>query len=134
MTVEAAIYALMMASSEISGAADDRIYPLVAPDCVATPYITYQRISGERWNSLAGSVGKAQPRIQIDVWAETYAAAKQLGDAIRRALDGYRGTVGGIRIGALRIESDQDFFENDPVPALYRVSMDFRVTHAEARA
>jgi len=132
---EIAIYTILKDTSAVSSLVGARIYPLKAPPKVTKPFVTYQRISGDRWRSFDGPTGTAQPRIQVDCYATTYAAAKALADAIRQNLDGYAGTVtttsGAVRIGGISLMTDRDLFEDDIDPVLYRVSMDFMVTHGE---
>lgn len=132
---ELAVYTILKDAAAVSALVGSRIYPLKAPAKVVKPYVTYQRISGNRWRSFDGPTGTAQPRIQVDAYATTYAAAKGLADAIRRTLDGYAGSVattsGPVRIGGISLMTDRDLFEDDIDPALYRVSMDFMVTHGE---
>lgn len=132
---EAAILALLKASAAVTAlvgsGSNARIYAMTAPQRVTTPYVTYQRISGERWRTMDGPTGMAQPRIQVDAFATTYAGTKALGTAVRQALDGYRGTIGGVRVGGIAIMTDMDLYESDVDPKLYRVSMDFMVTHDE---
>lgn len=129
--VEKAIHDLLTAATAVAALVSSRVYPLRAPDGVAAPFIVYQRISGVRWRTLSGACGIAQPRIQIDVYAATYAGAKALASAVRVALDGYRGIVAGVRIGGITLETDQDLLEDDIDPVLHRVTMDFMVTHDE---
>lgn len=131
MTAELALYTLLSEDAAVSALAGNRIYPLRAPDRVALPYLTYQRISGARWRSIDGPSGMAQPRIQVDVWADRYDVSKSVAGAVRNALDGWRGTVAGVRVGGIALEGDQDLFEDEVDPPLYRVSLDFIVTHNE---
>ena len=125
MKAELAIYALLQ------GFAGGRVYPLLAPQDGPLPCVVYSRISAERWRSTTGPSGMAQARIQVDVYDIGYAPAKALADNIRSALDGLRGEAGGVRIGGLSLISDRDFMESTPMPALYRVSMDFLMTYEE---
>ncbi len=131
MSVEVALVTLLKNATGVALLAGTRIFPMIAPANVAPPFVTYQRISGARDHALSGPTGFAQPRIQIDAFATTYLGAKALGAEIREALDGYRGTVGAVRIGGISLASDQDMYEGEVDPPLYRVSMDFMVTHGE---
>ena len=132
---EIAVYTLLKNAAAVSTLVGARIYPLAAPQNPTYPLITYQRISGPRWTTMDGPTGMAQPRIQVDAFATTYAGAKALATAIRTTLDGHRGTVtvtgGTVRVGGIRLETDQDLYEADVNPKLYRVQMDFMVTHDE---
>jgi len=78
---------------------------------------------------LQGPSGFAHPRFQVDAWATTYTGAKTLADAIRGALDGYRGTASGTRIGSCLIDSERDIYESEI--KIYRVSQDYIVWHVE---
>ncbi|MFA5546647.1 MAG: DUF3168 domain-containing protein [Sphaerochaetaceae bacterium] len=106
-----------------------RCYPVTLPQSPTYPLILYTKISGDRDHVLQGASGMAHPRFQIDAWAETYTAAKTLADAIREALDGYRGTASGTRIGSCLIDSERDIYESEI--KIYRVSQDYLVWHDE---
>lgn len=129
--VEEALYFLLVHDASLSAFVGNRVYPLVAPNYVETPYIAYKRVSGPRWRSISGPSGVAQPRIQIDVYDLTYAGAKATAKAVRKALDGYRGVIGGIVIGGITVSSDHDMIEDTVSPMLYRVNIDIIVTHQE---
>lgn len=67
--------------------AGSRVYPDVAPDNVARPYITYQQVGGTPVNFLSGVPSKRNGRFQINVWADTRIEAaniiRQVEDAVR---------------------------------------------------
>lgn len=131
MNAELAVYSLLKDAPAIIALVADRIFPLLAPQDVDVPFLVYQRVSGVRWRSLSGPSGMAQPRMQVDAYAMTYSGAKTLATAVRQTLDGFRGVVAGIRVGGIALQSDQDMPEEDVEPKLFRVSMDFMVTHDE---
>jgi hypothetical protein len=109
---ELAVYTLLKDAAGVAALVAGRVYPLQAPQNATAPFIVYQRISSRRVRSVDGPSGLAQPRIQVDAYAATYAGAKALASAIRTALDGYRGTVAGVRVGAIALVSDTDFLED----------------------
>lgn len=102
-----------------------RIFPVTIPQDPIYPLILYTKISGMRDHILQGPSGFAHPRFQIDAFAETYTAAKSLANAIRKALDGYRGTVLDTRIGSCLIDSERDIYESEI--KIYRVSQDYLI-------
>lgn len=112
------LYTLLSGDASVSAVVVARIYPLVLPQDVTLPAITYSRISGGQVNSLGGYSGLEAPRIQVDVWGESYAAARALAALVHTAMDG------ATTFRAL-LESDTDFFEDDT--KIYRVSSDFIV-------
>ena len=106
-----------------------RCYPIAIPQSPTYPLILYTRITGMRDHVLQGPSGAAHPRFQVESWAETYTAAKSLASAIRVALDGYSGTVLGVVIGSILIDSERDVYESEI--KIYRVISDWYIWHKE---
>lgn len=138
MTIETGLRAHLIADATLAALVVDRVYPMPAPQNAGYPFVTWQRISGERVFSLGGPSGLAYPRFQIDVWSDSrenrpaggapYLESRAIADAIRRALDGFNGTLDGIRVSAILLD-ERDLFENEG--GITRVSMDFRIWHEE---
>lgn len=79
-----------------------RIYPDVAPDNTARPYIVYQQIGGAAFNYVEGGVvGLRNARVQISVWADTRIQASQIGDQAESILLGVAGLQPQV-LGAAR--------------------------------
>lgn len=58
----------------LRGLVADRVYPDVAPEAAARPYITYQQIGGVPVNFVEGGVpDKRNARFRVNVWADTRA-------------------------------------------------------------
>ena len=127
-TIEEAIHDILVADSSVK-AITTRCYPSTLPENPTYHLILYAKVTGERINDLSGPSGMAHPRFQIEAWAETYAAAKSLANAIRVCLNGYRGTSGTVRIGSFLIQSERDFFECEV--QRHRIIMDFMIYHDE---
>lgn len=111
MNIETSIYAAL------SGLANGRVYPLVAPEKVTFPCIVYSRISSTPENTLDGGATIDLVRIQVDTYANTYSAAKVLAGSVRSALE-------NSNVKAT-LQTDQDLFEPDL--KVYRVSQDYYV-------
>ena len=81
MTVEGDLYQAM------KGFVGNRVYPDVAPQNPALPFIVYQQVGGTPLNFLSGVPDKRNGRFQINVWGETRiqaaSIARQVEDAIR---------------------------------------------------
>jgi len=58
-----------------------------APALEQPPYATWQIVSGDPFNFLAGAPTNDMIEAQIDVWAPTAPTARATARAIRRALD-----------------------------------------------
>lgn len=109
LTANAGVIALVSSGSPL----DHRIYPLIAPDNAAVPYITYQLIATESHNLLSGAPNTERKVIQINCIADTYAVAKSVSEAVKSALN--------VSVGYLNGEGD-DYF---PQTERHRVRLDF---------
>jgi len=127
-TIEKAIRSILIADTAVK-AITTRCYPGKIPQNPEYPLIVYYKVTGNRDHHLQGPSGLAHPRFQVEAWATTYDAAKALANAIRVALDGYKGTVGAVAIGSILMEAERDTYED--VVSCHRVIMDFFVWHSE---
>jgi hypothetical protein len=116
MTIQEQLFALLANATP----AADRIYPLIAPDSAPPPYLVYQRISANTENILSGSSGLINTRIQLDVYATTYAQAQDIAAAID-------GLMAAWNVQNLSVLS-QDFYEPDA--KLHRASIDYSIWHS----
>jgi hypothetical protein len=103
-----------------------RVYPVIAPQNVAYPCITWQRISRTEVFSLEGPSGYADARVQIDCWAKTYGEARAVANAVRDDLNGWDNE--GQPIADCRLDSARDLYDPAAEPKLYRSSLDFILT------
>jgi len=102
----------------VGSEANYRIYPLVLPQNPGLPAISFQRIANARVNSFDAGGGIDKPQIQIDCWAGTRRAARDLAKEVKRVVEGAT-SFGGWLL------SDAEFYEPEIDPPLYRVSLDF---------
>jgi len=67
--------------------AGGRVFPDVAPEKTATPYITYQAVGGAPVNFQSGDQPDKQPvRMQVNVWSATRIEASELGAQVEQAM------------------------------------------------
>lgn len=133
MTIEAAITKHLTENAGVASLAAGRVYPGHLPQKPTLPAIVMHRISGPREHSHDGSSGLAHPRFQFDVWAGSHVKAKALAEAVRAAMDGFRGTMGGaggVEVSGCFLEDDDDGY--DDALELFVWRMDFIVWHAES--
>jgi len=108
----------------------DRVFPLRAPDTTATfPYITYQRIGGDRDVTHDGNSGLSDSRMQLSCWSNEYLEAKTLALEVTKALNGKQGTLGGIARCASFVENELDLFDEES--KLYSIIVDVKIWHSE---
>lgn len=129
MSIGTWLRALLIADPAVSALVGDRVHALQLPRGGALPALKYQRISGERVRGLSGPHGQAHPRMQIDAYADSHAAAEAVADAVEAALDGYAGPAGAGRIDAASLENVRDLHEDELGTRAYRVVMDFFISH-----
>ncbi len=125
-TAEEALFAYLSGHSGVKGICADRIYPLRMADKAAFPCIVYHLVSNPREISHSGNSGLANPRFQLDCYADDYLKAKQLAQQCVSALHGYKGG----EIQAAFIEDENDLLETDT--RVYRVAVDVKIWHTEA--
>lgn len=122
MTIEEGFVAYVLAQSAITTLIGTRIMPApLRQDCVL-PAISYQFISQRDDVLHDGPQGLPDARIQLDCWADDYAGARALAEAIRTAVHAYRGTMGSVNVQRAKVENIVDGFE--PNTGQQRVIMD----------
>ncbi len=106
MTVESAIFTALKPLAPT--------FPLTAPQGTLPPYLTYQRIAGREWETLANGGGAPRVRMQIDVWSGNFTEAATLAAEVKVALR--------VAVTVGEITDNPDQFEPDT--RLYRASFD----------
>lgn len=107
MSVESAIVALLTADVTLSALVGTRVYPLMAPGDADLPLLVYAEASEVPVWSLARRLSLTAWRVRFDAYAESYASAKAVKDALLDVLDGYAATTGGVTIrGVFRDDSN----------------------------
>ena len=123
--------AYLLADSAIASLIGVRMHPVNLPQNIRYPALSYMQVSNVRERDLCGPAGFAHPRISINSWSETYIGARDLAEAVRVALEGFRGqfTPTGARVGSARLDNELD--GDEPDVGIYRVLQDYIISHAE---
>jgi hypothetical protein len=121
--IEEAIYALLTEGLPLSSGS--RIYPLRAPEGVAAPYIVYFRAGMTPRHRQDGPLDLRRHTIQISVFGSSYGEARSELDTIRTLLDGYQGTIAGVRISLSILTGERLTYESDS--GLFHASADLEV-------
>lgn len=133
MLIEEALYGELSTDSGVAALASTRGYPLVIPQDATLPAWAYQRIYGPRVLTHEGPSGLAKARIQITAIAATYDGAKDLAAAIRAALDGFAGMLGGTGGVAVKYcHVDNEFDGFGQVTGIETVRLDVDFLYVEA--
>lgn len=102
-------------------------FPTVAPKGVEAPFVIYTRVSTPRLRDFNGPTGNAMPTFRVDAYALDFDEARALANAIRIKLDGYRDDD----VEDCALINEQDLSDLTSNPALSRVQLEFKVSHAE---
>lgn len=116
MSIEADLVAHLKADSAISNLVGARIYPLIAPQNVTDPYITYQVVSDNSNQCMSGESYQNDTRFQLDCWSTKYSEVKAIKEAVLSALIGFKSSN--------NISNMDDY---EPDTKLYKQLIDFKL-------
>ena len=133
--METGVYSYLISKTSITSLVSTRIYPLIAPEGSAWPFIIYQRIGSSHEHNMSGSSGLVTATVQIDAYAEAYSSAKSIGAAIRNVLDGYRGLMGSTFVSRCHLGDERDLLDVTDLAdefGGFRWSGDFAIAYHES--
>ena len=117
---ESDVYQLLKSNVAIKALINERVYPMVAPQNVVKPYLTYQVISGLKLQCMGGQIYQGDYRMQIDCFSLTYSNVKAISEAVKNALIGFM-TSSDINI--------IDDYEDET--KLFRQIIDFKINNKD---
>lgn len=125
--------AFLKADPTIAAAVGGRVFPNIVPQGSTFPALSYNQVSGVRLYDINdGPTGRAMPRITINSWAERYLAVRQLADAVRQRLNGFRGVTGSTFISRITLDNEFDTFEEEAGQSgIHRVVQDYIISFVE---
>lgn len=125
----------LLGSTAVTSVISTRIFPLLAPASAALPLVTWRRAGIAREQTLAAPMGV--PRVTVDyvVYGTSYEQARTVADAMRRVLDGYKGTSDNTVVHHTSLENEVDDFvtlEGADLPPVYSVTQTYDVSWQES--
>lgn len=134
--IEQAVRALLTTHVAVAPLVAGRVFPVILPQAVTYPAITYQTITGASNYSMDGSSELANSRMQFDCYATSFDAVTLLKAAVMKCLSGFSGSVGTPPVeiqGAFRVNETDDFEQplDGPGPRVWRKTLDFIIWHKE---
>lgn len=132
--IETAIDSLLINNTAITDLIGDKLYSQVREQTDGLPAITYQVISGIRNFDMTGPNGFVVGRIQINCFAATILASRQLAAVVRVALSGFKGGAAGVQIECMLLDDEGDSPAIEPENEqmnVYAKTMDFFVLYKE---
>lgn len=110
---------ILLNSDEVK-AITSEVFPVVTYDATL-PYVSYRRTS---LSAVANSGNNADTVVvEVNAWGERYEDAVALAEAIRSALDGYRGAGHGLVIRHCYLTDSEEGWEADA----FRILMLFTI-------
>lgn len=101
-----------------------RLFPGLADDGAAAPYMVYVHF-GPINNYLAGRAKTQSQRVQLDVYAATYAAAHAIAEAVQVAM-GLQSAYGSPNTFS-SMQVDYTYWDRDRDVKLHRITLEFSV-------
>ena len=134
LTASEALYYKLKTTSGVTDLIGLKIFPLIAPKNKKLPWITYQQISNVPVHAMGSDAAVYGPRIQVDIFAETFDSLEDIGLQVKTALQDYSGTIGSgdtLAVSRIFLENEADRVEVDPESkeTTYHRIMDFIMWH-----
>lgn len=114
--VEEALVARLTASTAVTalvGSSARFCYAVEMPNDVKLPALTYDLISAVRESEMTRDTGEVHARIQVTAWANTYALASGLSEAVRGATQRWAGTSTGVVVQEMFVENEFAFYDEE---------------------
>lgn len=112
--IEPVFRSLLLNDETVGPLVGDRVWLGNRPQDERRPGVVVTLAGSTPHHTHDGPGGWTDGVVRLDVLAPTYKAAKQLAAAVREAIDGYAGTVEGVKVGLIEVESEEDI-ENAPL-------------------
>ncbi len=121
--LETRIYLVLTSDATIKNRINTRVYPVVMPQDVTLPALSYQRVSSAPENIFEGFTGLENADVVINSWARNYDEAKILSAEVHAAMD-------AARLFRCVLTNELDGYDSDI--SLYVVSQNYSCWNLEA--
>lgn len=121
--LETRVFLVLTSDVTIKNRVNTRIYPVVMPQEVVLPAISYQRVSSSPENTLEGFTNLENADVVVNSWARNYDEAKVLAAEVHAAMD-------AARLFRCVLTNELDGY--DPDISLYVVSQNYSCWNTEA--
>jgi len=131
---ETVLRSALVSSANVSALVGSRIYPILAPQTAALPFIVWRRSGISREHTLAGPMGVPTVSVEMQLLANTYEQARELADKVRVVLDGYGGTLNNTEVKHVSLEQESDDFvqlAGGDLPPVYQVTQTYNILWQE---
>ena len=110
-TISEYVYSTLSGAGALAALVSDRIYPALAPEGSARPYVVFSKISTVPTETHGSSSAERldETLIQFMIVAETYTATEDIAAALRTVLE----DAGGPTNGSTEITNIRETYEDD---------------------
>ena len=129
--MEEALIAYLLSHIGLTGLVGNRIRPVIAKQGEGFPGVVVTTVSHLSEYVTQGPVSLAESRVQVDCYAETFAASKAVARAVKARLSGQRFTSGGVEFQQCAVIAERSSYQDGADVKLHRTSIDFRVWHTQ---
>jgi hypothetical protein len=127
--IEDALYGRLSQDATLTGLIAGRVYPVMAPQGVAAPYLVFLKVVEMASGTLCAQDPMVRDLFQFDSYAKTFSQALTVAKAMRDSLIDFRGAMDGIHVASIRLDTEMHVLE--PEPGLFRVSTSLFIWHGD---
>lgn len=128
--IDTALYTRLSNFAGLIALTSTRIYPGLAPQDCAYPFVVYEQLSGVRDYVMGNQSGLVSSAFKLDSWGETRSSARSVAEQVRLALSNWHGTSDGVTIDWT--EMDTELSDYDAEAFAYRVIQWYTIHHRES--
>lgn len=130
--MEEALRSYLLGTASITAVCSQRIHWAVRPQGSPYPALVLTLISGAPERTFSGPDPLERARVQIDAYALSYGAAKQLARLVKEALSNLTFNNSGVTFWAFS-ENERDLTDTGATDAerIHRISSDFLIWHKD---
>lgn len=125
MSIEAALYSKLTGDATLSGLMSSRWYPLWLPQDPTLPAGVYRRVTTSQDMAHDGAIDIEWLRMQLDIYAESFADVREVANAVRDCINGFSGTVDSTKVWSVIFDNEVDDWTD--LTEVYRITQDYHI-------
>ena len=125
MIVGKAIYYLLTNATDVTDIVNTRVYPEVAQQDAALPYIVYNVTNNEPTDTKPEPSKLDTAQVEVNIYSDSYTEAIDLAVAVRAALDRVKGTYNGVNVQSIQYLNE--IIDFDEPQRAYNINADYDV-------
>lgn len=126
MSFDDALFSYLSTYSGLTSIINKKIYPIIIPQKVVLPAITFIKISeNQMMSATEGNYGMVNPTYQITCHAKTHSQCRSIATQVKSALTNYSGTMGDTTVQGCFFVNEFESHDNDIDNESYSIAIDF---------